>query len=65
MHIHCINCMYIYMSCICTCIHTCIYIYINASSRILINMEWVCSMKMDVGDGQGMLGEGGGLSVAG
>ena len=45
--------------------YTYMYIYINASSRILINMEWVCSMKMDVGDGQGMLGERGGLSVAG
>ena len=48
-------CMYVY-------IHTCTYIYKCLNKDI--NMEWVCSMKMDVGDGQGMLSKRGGLSVA-
>ena len=45
--------------------HTYMYVYIYKRLNKDINMEWVCSMKMNVGDGKGMLGERGGLSVAG
>ena len=55
--------MYVCQAYVHTYIHTCTYIYKCLNKDI--NMEWVCSMKMDVGDGQGMLGEGGGLSAAG
>ena len=72
MHIHCINCIYICMSGICTCIHTYMYIK-NASTRILtwsgsvawkwmLEMGRVCWVREEDCP---LLGEGGGLSVAG